>query len=142
MTLTIFALRQSAQPPRLEMPTPQRSDRVSLMQPEAVPSRAVPNDPRVKTKSRLPSSQQAVPEMDADINSLIARFNSLFSQINFPVPQHRELCSKPLDSLLDFPSNSALQGLIELNSLGVPRHYCFLLRLSFILAREHAAQDA
>ena len=51
------------------------------------------------------------------INSLMARFNSLFSRNKFPVPQHRELCSKPLDSLLDFPSNSALQGLIELNSL-------------------------
>ena len=51
------------------------------------------------------------------INSLMARFNSLFGQNKFPVPQHRELCSKLLDSLLDFPSNSALQGLIELNSL-------------------------
>ena len=51
------------------------------------------------------------------INSLMARFNSLFSRNKFPVPQHRELFSKPLDSLLDFPSNSALQGLIELNFL-------------------------
>src|SRR5215470_13341528 len=41
MTLTIFALRQSAQPPRLEMPTPQRSDRVSLMQPK--PSHPAPS---------------------------------------------------------------------------------------------------
>src|SRR6266446_10342257 len=34
MALAIFALRQSAQPPRLEMPTPQCSDRFSLMHPE------------------------------------------------------------------------------------------------------------
>src|SRR5262249_24031480 len=34
MTLAIFALRQSAQPTRLEVPTPQRSDRFALMQPE------------------------------------------------------------------------------------------------------------
>src|SRR5882672_8167239 len=34
MPLAIFALRQSAQPPRLKVPTPQRSDRFSLMQPE------------------------------------------------------------------------------------------------------------
>ena len=51
------------------------------------------------------------------IDSLMARFNSLFGQNKFPVPQHRELCSNPLDSLLDFPSNYALQCLIELNSL-------------------------
>ena len=54
---------------------------------------------------------------DQAIDSLMARFNSLFSRNKFPVPQHRELFSKPLDSLLDFPSNSALRGLIELNSL-------------------------
>ena len=47
------------------------------------------------------------------INSLMARFNSLFSRNKFPVPKHREVCSKPLDSLLDFPSNSALQGLVK-----------------------------
>ena len=51
------------------------------------------------------------------INSLMARFNSLFSRNKFPVPKHRELCPKALDSLLDLASNDPLGRLIELNSL-------------------------
>src|SRR5215813_1002419 len=94
MPLAIFALRQSAQPPRLEMPTPQRSDRFSPMQPEP-PHPASSHDLGVKTNSRPPTHKQAVPEMDA---------HGIFNFRNFRLDQGILLSTAILRlSLPDYP---------------------------------------
>src|SRR5262249_4244599 len=95
MPLAIFALRQSAQPPRLEMPTPQRSDRFSLMQPEQSHPASSPMTsgqdkiaPPQLTTSRARNGRLR--------DSLIADLNSLQGRKKFPVRVRRELASKAL----------------------------------------------
>src|SRR5215831_10328812 len=91
MPLAIFALRQSAQPPRLEMPTPQRSDRVSLMQP--VPSH--PGQDKI-APLRLTTSRARNGRLRNFKISLIADLNSLQGRKKFPVRARRELARKAL----------------------------------------------
>ena len=54
------------------------------------------------------------------INSLMARFNSLVGQYEFPVPMRRELDRKVLNDRLDSEPTAVLRGPDEQKSLYVP----------------------
>src|SRR5215471_11347306 len=93
MPLAIFTLRQSAQPPRLEMPTPQRSDRFSLMQPE--PSHPA-SSPMTSGQDKIAPPQLTTSRArNGRLRSgSAASFDSLIGRGIFPVRLSREFAQQ------------------------------------------------
>ena len=74
----------------------------------------------VQLLERMRGRGAAQDSLIRQINSLMARFNSLLGRNKFPVLIRRELRAKPLNCLLDYELITPLGGPDEQNSLYFP----------------------